>query len=131
MSGFGGQITDFNRTGANEGDRLLLNFKTSTGQDYAYSFNGGASFGNTAQDAPRATLTYDASTGLLEMQFQQSDGNNGWAFSSTDSTPDISYLITGASDTTAAVLSANSFLVDTSINTSHPMQGNNFWGSQA
>jgi len=134
VSGFGGQITDFNRTGANEGDKLLLNFKAMNGSssvDYAYSFNGGTSFGNAAQDAPRATLTYDASTGLLEMQFQQSDGNGGWAFSSADSTPDISYLITGASDSAAAVLNANSFLVDTSITTGHPMQGNSLWGQQA
>jgi Ca2+-binding RTX toxin-like protein len=134
VSGFGGQITDFNRTGVNEGDKLLLNFRAMNGSssvDYAYSFNGGTSFGNTAQDAPRATLTYDASTGLLEMQFQQSDGNGGWAFSSADSTPDISYLITGASDSAAAVLNANSFLVDTSIDTTHPMQRDNYWGQQA
>jgi trimeric autotransporter adhesin len=134
VSGFGGQITDFNRSGANEGDKLLLNFKAMNGSssvDYAYSFNGGTSFGNTAQDAPRATLTYDASTGLLEMQFQQSDGNGGWAFSSADSTPDISYLITGTSDSAAAVLNANSFLVDTSIDTTHPMQRDNYWGQQA
>jgi Ca2+-binding RTX toxin-like protein len=131
VSGFGGQITDFNRTGASEGDKLLLNFKAMNGSssvDYAYSFNGGTSFGNAAQDAPRATLTYDASTGLLEMQFQQSDGNGGWAFSSADSTPDISYLITGTSDSAAAVLNANSFLVDTNIDTTHPMQRDNYWG---
>jgi hypothetical protein len=103
----------------------------SSSVDYAYSFNGGTSFGNAAQDAPRATLTYDASTGLLEMQFQQSDGNGGWAFSSADNTPDISYLITGATDSAAAQLSANSFLVDNSITTGHPMQGNSLWGSQA
>ena len=131
VGGFGGQINDFNRTGANEGDRLLLNFKTTDGTGYAYSFNGGTSFGNTAQDAPRATLTYDASTGLLEMQFQQSNGNGGWTFNA-DNTPDISYLITGANDTTAAQLSANSFLVDPTINTTHPMQSNGgYWGQQA
>jgi hypothetical protein len=65
------------------------------------------------------------------MQFQQSDGNGGWAFSSADNTPDISYLITGTSDSAAAVLNANSFLVDTSIDTTHPMQRDNYWGQQA
>jgi Ca2+-binding RTX toxin-like protein len=129
-AGFGGQITDFNLTGASEGDRLLLNFKANTGpnmsQDYAYSFNGGADFGNTVEGAPRAILSYDAGTGLLEIQLQQSV-DNGWAFNSMDNTPDITYLVTGASDTAAAALSEASFIVDSSNSMGHPMVGDAFW----
>jgi Ca2+-binding RTX toxin-like protein len=128
VSGFGGQIADFNRTG-NEGDRLLLNFKANGWADYAYSFNDGADFGNTAAGAPRAILNYDAGTGLLEIQLQQSVGN-GWAFNSSDNTPDITYLITGASDTAAAALSQASFMVDPSNSMGHPMMGDPFWGRQ-
>jgi Ca2+-binding RTX toxin-like protein len=129
-AGFGGQITDFNRTGANEGDKLLLKFRADTGSsyhDYAYSFNGGADFGNTAAGAPRAILSYDAGTGLLEIQLQQSVGN-GWAFNSNDNTPDITYLVTGASDTAAAALSQASFMVDPGNTMGHPMMGDPFWG---
>jgi Ca2+-binding RTX toxin-like protein len=128
--GFGGQISDFNRTGANEGDRLLLNFKDeTTGTAYAYSFNGGADFGNTANGAPHAYINYDASTGLLGIELEHRVGNQ-WVLNSTDNTPDISFLVTGANDTTGAALSAASFLVNPDMDLGHPMQGDGFWGRQ-
>jgi Ca2+-binding RTX toxin-like protein len=126
VAGFGGQITDFNRTG-NEGDKLVLNFKTSTGLDYAYSFNGTDI--NNVVGAPRAALTYDQTTGLLEIQFQQSSGS-GWAFAA-DQTPDISYLITGATDSLAPILSASSSFEVVSTGMNHPMHNNGLWGQQA
>jgi Ca2+-binding RTX toxin-like protein len=128
--GFGGQISDFNRTGANEGDRLLLNFKDeTTGTAYAYSFNGGADFGNTANGAPHAYISYDSTTGLLGIELEHRVGNQ-WVLNSTDNTPDISFLVTGANDTTGAALSQASFLVNPDMDLTHPMQGDGFWGRQ-
>jgi hypothetical protein len=61
------------------------------------------------------------------MQFQQRDNNGGWAFSSADSTPDISYLITGATES----IVEDSLDVNNMFTADHPMQGNGFWGQQA
>jgi hypothetical protein len=66
---------------------------------------------------------YDSTTGLLEISFQQPDGSGSFS-------PDISYLIMGANGTDPAVLNADSFLVDNSTTTSHPMQGEGFWQQQ-
>jgi hypothetical protein len=65
---------------------------------------------------------YDSTTGLLEISFQP-DGSGSFS-------PDISYLITG-NGTDPVVLDTDSFLVDNTIITGHPMQGNGFWGQQA
>ena len=130
LNGFGGTIEDFNRYGEN--DQFLLNFVTGgTGNTpYHYSLNVGygSSFinGSTQHDATaEAAITYDPSSGLLEVAFQHYDNiAHTWSFDPSGNT-NLSYLVNGANDYTPATsISAASFTIDPSMDLTHPMQSN-------
>lgn len=143
---FGGSITDFNKEGT---DKLLLNFMESEYQlsdledpnsgnwvydAYHYKLNigGQESYLNGANDqtqGPEATITYDPTSGLLQLEFQRA------AFDSVSNTYADSWVYGADSDVatgnanltyfvmngnTAANLNADSFLIDTTIQPVHP-----------
>ena len=147
---FYGTITDFNQA---ESDKLLLNFtkgelRQLDAQDpasgvwvpnahqYHYKLNIGGNetylYGANAQtQGPEATISYDSTSGLLQLEFQHSISS----FDSTSNTTTYDWVYGADSDvatgnanltyfvmngTGAAALDANSFLLDTTIHPIHP-----------
>lgn len=149
---FYGTITDFNQA---ESDKLLLNFTkgefrqldvqdpdpasgvwVSDAHQYHYKLNIGGNetylYGANAQtQGPEATISYDPTSGLLQLEFQ----NSIPSFDSTTDTTTYNWAYGADSDvatgnanltyfvmngTGAAVLDANSFLLDTTIHPIHP-----------
>jgi uncharacterized delta-60 repeat protein len=143
LNGFGGTITDFNRVGEN--DQFLLNFIAggSGNQGFHYQLNVGygASFinGSTTSNSqvPEAMITYDPSSGLLQIAFQHYQEGTGsepgfWTYAGNNGNTNLSYLVYGANDLTpAANINAASFLVDSAMDLTHPMQSSSsYWGQQ-
>lgn len=144
MNDFGGVISDFNKSGT---DKLLLNFTTSHEvanansttssvlDQYHYKLNVGSnsSYLNDVT-GPETTINYDASTGLLQLEFESWTGTD-WAYADGSQTAtgnaNLTYFVMGAYDPASVVaganatatLTANSFLVDNSIHPIHPSLG--------
>jgi Ca2+-binding RTX toxin-like protein len=146
-SDFYGTITDFNQA---ESDKLLLNFtqgevQLSDSQDpnsgvwvpnvhqYHYKLNIGGNetylFGaNEQTQGPEATISYDPSSGLLQLEFQHtvssvdSNANTAWVYGTgsdvTTGNANFTYFVMSGNN--AATLDASSFLLDTAIHPVHP-----------
>jgi hypothetical protein len=142
LNGFGGTIMDFNRYGEN--DQFLLNFvaggsggSSSTGFHYQLNVGYGASFINgdttSTNTVPEAMITYDPSSGLLQIAFQHetSSGSGQWTYAGDNGNTNLSFIINGANDYTPAMnINAASFMIDPSIDLTHPMQDpNSYWGT--
>ena len=138
LNGFGGTIMDFNRFGEN--DQFLLNFaaggSSNTGFHYQLNVGYGASFinGSAQSDStPEAMITYDPSSGLLQIAFQHetSSGSGQWTYAGDNGNTNLSFIINGANDFTAATnINAASFTIDPSMDLTHPMQDqNSYWGT--
>lgn len=129
---------DFNRYGEN--DQFLLNFiaggSGNTGFHYQLNVGYGASFinGSAQSDGtPEAMITYDPGSGLLQIAFQHetSSGSGQWTYAGDNGNTNLSFIINGANDYTAATnINAASFTIDPSIDLTHPMQdSNSYWGT--
>ncbi|MBU3556003.1 hypothetical protein ICN31_10665, partial [Polynucleobacter sp. UB-Piko-W3] len=131
LNGFGGTIMDFNRYGEN--DHFLLNFLaggTGTGFHYQLNVGYGASFINDSAQSdgtPEAMITYDPGSGLLQIEFQHetSAGSGQWTYAGDNGNTNLSFIINGANDYTAATnINASSFAINLSNDLTHPMQSN-------
>ena len=135
LNGFGGTITDFNRYGEN--DKLLLNFVAggsgNTAYHYQLNVGYGASYINgssTADGSGEAMITFDSNSGLLQIEFQHLN-NGSWSWDPSHNT-NLSYIVDGINDTSAASISSNSFLIDPNAALVHPMQDpNNYFGTHS
>lgn len=142
LNGFGGTIMDFNRYGEN--DQFLLNFVAgdpggggTTGFHYQLNVGYGASFINgdttSTNTVPEAMITYDPSSGLLQIAFQHetSLGSGQWTYAGDNGNTNLSFIINGANDFTPAMnINAASFMIDPSIDLTHPMQDpSSYWGT--
>ncbi|WP_304609452.1 calcium-binding protein, partial [Polynucleobacter sp. MWH-HuK1] len=146
LNSFGGTITDFNRAGEN--DRFLLNFLAggdggingNLGFHYQLNVGYGASFINgstvSSNQVPEAMITYDPGSGLLQIAFQhyqEGEGQNPgfWTYAGDNGNTNLSFIVNGANDATPAVnINAASFLIDTDLDLTHPMQSDTaYWGT--
>lgn len=135
LNGFGGTIMDFNRYGEN--DQFLLNFIAggtgNTGFHYQLNVGYGASFinGSAQSDGtPEAMITYEPGSGLLQIAFQHQVSGQ-WTYAGDNGNTNLSFIVNGPNDYTPAMnINAASFLINTDVDLTHPMQDqNSYWGT--
>lgn len=120
---FGGSITDFNKEGT---DKLLLNF--IEGYHYKLSVGGNETYLNGANDqtqGPEATITYDPTSGLLQLEFQRLadwGSSDRWVYGEDSEVAtgnaNLTYFVMNGNN--VADVNENSFLIDTTIQPVHP-----------
>jgi hypothetical protein len=98
-------------------------YKLNIGGNETYLFGA-----NEQTQGPEATISYDPSSGLLQLEFQHtvssvdSNANTAWVYGTgsdvTTGNANFTYFVMSGNN--AATLDASSFLLDTAIHPVHP-----------